>query len=121
MKSQKTRIGLKLPSYNEYNTAMRKHRQVGAAMKVEVESSIAWYLKKLQRVSRPVHVTFVWHEENRKRDKDNVAFAKKFIFDALVTAGVLPDDGWRWVDGFADKFEVDREDPGVTIIIEEIE
>ena len=55
-------------------------------------------------MERPVHVTFVWLEPNHRRDKDNVAFAKKFILDALQKKGVLPNDNNKWISGFTDEF-----------------
>jgi len=65
-----------------------------------------------------VFVTFAWHEPNRRRDADNVAFAKKFILDALVGLGVLPDDSRKYVTGFADEFHVDRQRPRIVVTIE---
>lgn len=58
---------------------------------------------------------FVFYEKNRKRDKDNVDFAKKFIFDGLVRAGVLPNDGWRWVGDYQIRVRLDRLNPRVEI------
>lgn len=51
---------------------------------------------------------------------DNIAFAKKFILDALVKKGVLKDDGWKWVKGFTDEFFVDKKNPRVEVEMEEV-
>lgn len=56
------------------------------------------------------HVRFSWFEGNRRRDKDNVAFAKKFVLDSLVESKVLESDGWDGVVSFEDRFLVG--DPG---------
>ena len=48
---------------------------------------------------------FIWIEENKRRDLDNICFAKKFILDALVQAGVLQDDNRKIVTNFTDSFE----------------
>ena len=34
------------------------------------------------RFTRPVVIRYLWIEPSRRRDKDNIAFAKKFIQDA---------------------------------------
>lgn len=70
-------------------------------------------------IKEPVFVNFSWHEPNKKRDLDNIAAAKKFIFDALQYYGVLKNDGWAYVSGFTDHFFVDSENPRVEVILME--
>lgn len=53
---------------------------------------------------------FEWHEKTKKRDADNIAFAKKFILDALVKMRVLEDDSRKYVKGFYDVIVDDKED-----------
>ena len=65
-------------------------------------------------------IVFRWIEPNRRRDKDNVAFAKKFILDALVKAGKLKDDNRNCVIAFTDNFEYTKEFK-IVLEIEEIE
>ena len=48
-----------------------------------------------------------FYEKMCIRDRDNIAFAKKFINDALVACGVLPNDGWRNIHTMFDMFDVD--------------
>lgn len=67
-----------------------------------------------------VSVNFHWVEPNKKRDKDNIAMAKKFIFDSLVKTGILPNDGWKNVEGFSHTFAVDKERPGVLVTLTEV-
>lgn len=57
------------------------------------------------RIKNPVKVNFLWIEENGKRDLDNICFAKKFILDALVRAGVIENDNRKHIVGFIDNFE----------------
>lgn len=57
-----------------------------------------------------VIVRFEWHEKTKKRDADNIAFAKKFILDALVKMRVLEDDSRKYVKGFYDVIVDDKED-----------
>lgn len=73
------------------------------------------------RIEKPVFMEYLWIEPNRRRDKDNISsFGRKVIQDALVSAGVLKDDGWKHVVGFSDRFEVDKENPRIEVIIKEV-
>ena len=117
---QTVSIPLKTPSLNEYTDACRKNPYVGANMKKSMQKAYTYYFLRLKPVERPVTIDFEWTEKNRKRDLDNVAFGKKFLLDALVAAGVLPDDSPRWVVGFRDTFK-QGEDYKITITIKEIE
>jgi Holliday junction resolvase RusA-like endonuclease len=107
----------KLPSLNDYIRACRAGPQVGNKMKREYEDIIMLQLGRMQRITEPVRVKFIWHEKNRRRDKDNVAFAKKFIFDAMQKAGKLINDNNDYIMGFSDEF-VYGVDYGVTVIVE---
>ncbi|MBR2744922.1 MAG: RusA family crossover junction endodeoxyribonuclease [Clostridia bacterium] len=98
-------IPMKLPSLNQYINECRKNRYAGANMKKNVESDIAIYLQKLPTYQNPIKINFTWIEENKKRDLDNVAFAKKFILDSMVKCGKLKDDNRNNVTGFTDTFE----------------
>lgn len=111
-----------LPGLNEYTAACRAHRQKGAEMKREAEELVGWYLNMARPhpVDGRVHVTFAWYEKDNRRDCDNVAFAKKFILDALVARGTLDGDGRKVVTGFTDTFHVDRTDPRIEVTIERI-
>lgn len=111
----------RLPSLNEYTRACRSNKYTGAKMKKEAEEIIGWNIKlRLKDIhfDAPVRLKFRWFEPNRRRDLDNVAFAKKFILDALVKNGVLPDDGPKYVIGFTDEFFIDKDHPRVEVDIE---
>lgn len=113
-----------LPGLNEYIETERGHngKFKAAAMKKQAEHIIG-YMIELQlrgvKFDRPVTIHYTWFEPNQRRDKDNIAFAKKFIQDSLVHAGVLRNDGWKEIEGFTDSFAVDRENPRVEVVIEE--
>lgn len=110
-----------MPGLNDYSGAERKHRQVAAKMKKEQTERVAWDAKaQLPTFTKPISLTFVYREKNKKRDKDNIAFAKKFILDGLVMAGKIPNDTWAWIDGWSEAFVVDANDPGITVIINEV-
>ena len=105
-----------MPSLNEYTDACRSNAYKGAQFKSDVEEVIGWGIRRgltsktLRKTSGPVKVRFEWHESNKKRDADNIVFAKKFILDALVKMRVLPNDTRRYVKGFTDDVIDDAED-----------
>lgn len=111
-------IPLKLPSLNEYVDVCRKNAFEASRFKRETEDSIMLFTNRLPKLKPPVFIRFHWMEKNRRRDLDNIAFAKKFILDALVRSGKLPDDNQSNVIGFVDTFEVGKEYK-VTIKIKE--
>ena len=101
----KCEIDLKLPSLNEYINVCRNNAYSAAKFKKNIENSIMNFTNKLPKIKEPVIIHFHWIEANRRRDLDNVAFAKKFILDALVKSGKLPNDNQNWVKGFTDSFD----------------
>lgn len=116
-------INMKLPSLNEYvraNRTVSGGYYAGAKMKNEVEEGIIYSLARLPKITKPVFIRFTWIEKNRKRDKDNIAFGKKFILDAMQKSGKLDNDNWKWIRGFSDSFEL-GDDYKVILDIEEVE
>lgn len=113
----------RLDNLNDYILAERSNRYKGANLKEENQKialfEIYRQLPKV-RVTGPVKMHYRWYEKNRRRDLDNISsFGRKVIQDALVQAGVLPDDGWKYIKGFTDEFYVDAENPRIEVILKE--
>lgn len=118
---QQFEIPIKFVSLNEYINKCKQRNGIPAqAYKHKVQEQIGWYIKrqKVKRVTRPVFITFIWYEGTKKRDIDNVAFAKKFCLDALQVYGILENDNASWVKGFADSF-VYGQGQKVVVILED--
>jgi Holliday junction resolvase RusA-like endonuclease len=112
----------RLPGLNEYINAERRNKHMAAKMKRQTEENIMWQLTRHKaKFSKPVFINYLWIEKDRRRDKDNIAFAKKFIQDALVRAKILKNDGWNEIADFKDKFDVDGKNPRIEITITEAE
>ena len=100
----------KLPGLNELIAAAKGAGGTGRAysrLKRQWTDTIVLLARaaKLRPVGGPCYLRFVWCEENRRRDPDNVAAGgRKLILDSLVTAGVLAGDGWAHVHGWTDSF-----------------
>ncbi|MDE5582449.1 MAG: RusA family crossover junction endodeoxyribonuclease [Ruminococcus sp.] len=96
-------IHAKLPSLNEVINKDRSNRFAGAVYKKDTEKLISRYIAKalttgeLKPVSEAVTIRIDWYEKTRRRDVDNIQSSQKFILDALVSNGVLPDDNRRYV------------------------
>ena len=117
---QKVMICGKLPTANEYIDACRKNRYAAAKMKRDAEMLIIQQIKRMQVINERIALRFTWCEKTRKRDPDNVAFAKKFVLDALQKSGKLKNDNATYIAGFEDRF-VYGQYQGVLMEIKECE
>lgn len=114
----------KLPGLNDYITAERTNRYKGAEMKRQAETVVLHAARSLGkwRPEGRVRMVYCWHEENQRRDKDNISsFGRKVIQDALVKGGWLANDGWKNIEDFEDRFFVDKKNPRVEVQIWECE
>ena len=120
MKRQFFTIPCELPSLNQFLDAGKAHWSRYAKLKKEYSTLISILARlQLKPVTGRVSMDFHWFCKDRRRDPDNVSSAKKFVLDGLTDAGILPDDSWRWVVGFSDHFEIDKNSPRVEITIDE--
>ena len=98
-------IPFRLPSLNEYINKLKHNKYIGNRFKQDVDDSIIWVLKKTkEKIDKPVKVKFIWYEQTKRRDKDNVCSAKKYIFDALQKAKILPNDNNKYIAYIQDDF-----------------
>jgi Holliday junction resolvase RusA-like endonuclease len=104
-------IKTKFPDFNDYDRAARSKSYYAAADMKKTFTEIAARECQVQKI-QPVesaHFRFIWTEANKKRDPDNIIFAKKFIMDGLQEAGILTNDGWSQIRGIIDEFEAGNE------------
>jgi len=111
----------RLPGLNDITDAARRNRYESAAMKKEYTELVAWCVKRarlphLQRVD----MVITWYEPNQKRDKDNIMAGQKFIWDGLVMAGVLSNDGWKQIGDITHRFRIDKYNPRVEVELIEV-
>lgn len=120
-----------MPNLNDYVKACRSQGRktnkkgylAGSQMKRTTENRIKKCISeqfKGRQFRSPINVKFRWYEPDKRRDLDNICFAKKFIFDALVTTGTIKGDGWRDVQGFTDEFFVNKDYPHIEVEIMEV-
>lgn len=113
-----------LNNLNDYIAAERTSRYKGAKMKADNGKYVIAAVRQCMRdvrIKKPVFMEYLWAEPDKRRDMDNISsFGRKVIQDALVDAGVLEDDGWKYITGFSDSFEVDKENPRIEVKIKEV-
>jgi len=104
---------------NQYIDLCRRNRYAGAKAKNTIEHSLCaeMFSQKCSAYEQCVTLHYLWYWKDKKTDKSNIAFAQKFVEDALVKARILKGDGWKFVDGFTHEFEVDSKDPRLELII----
>lgn len=107
-------------SLNEYVDAERSFRMNAANLKkfetqrVKLESI---GVLPIPPEAYPVSISFTWYCKDKKKDPDNICFARKFILDGLQEAKILTGDGWKHIKHFSDDFYVDADDPRVVLDI----
>ena len=111
-----------MPGMNEIIDAAkmeRKRYHPYNDMKRENTNLVTWFCKKIPKKKR-IFLDITWIAKDKRRDPDNIAAAVKFIWDGLVEAGVIKNDGWSENGGWSNKFDVDKDNPRIEVIIKEV-
>lgn len=99
-------------SLNDYINAERMNKFKAAKIKENETNIAAILLKKhcndIKSLKLPLELNFVWYLKDRRKDIDNVAFAKKFINDGLVKSGCLKNDGQKQIIALSDKIKISK-------------
>ncbi len=116
----------RLPGLNEYIDACRSNSRAGNRAKRNAQDIVCLSITQCRlrgkKIHCPVHLSYKFYEQNKRRDQDNVSsFARKVIQDGLVQMGVLPDDGWDEIAGSDEVFAVDKGNPRIEVEIQEVE
>ena len=87
-------------------------------MKQRDQKTIMYQLPKV-RIEKQIRLHYVYYCKTRRRDLDNISgYFHKVFQDALVQAGVIPNDNWKYIMGFSDEFRLDTKDPRIEVRIE---
>lgn len=110
-----------IPTLNQHDNANRANRFSGASMKKKATGICSRHVKKamaegFELISDKPMFHLTWYAKDRRTDKDNISFADKYIYDGMVDAGLLENDGYNNMgDFFSNEFKVDRDNPRVEI------
>ena len=114
----------RLDGLNKFIGANRSNSCAGKKKKKRNERAVSKAIENCLhgvKIENPVYMEYIWYERDMRRDLDNISsFGRKVIQDALVNAAVLKGDGWKYVVGFSDRFEIDKTDPRIEVKIKEI-
>lgn len=108
-----------MPGFNEIVKAAKSHYHSYNNMKRDNTEIVTWVSNKIPKQKR-IFLDITWIEKDKRRDPDNIAVAVKFIWDGLVEAGVIANDGWKQNGGWKNSFEVDKDNPRIEVIITEV-
>ncbi|HBI6850790.1 TPA: hypothetical protein K8F72_002326 [Listeria monocytogenes] len=118
--SNKIIIPLPLTDLNTYINKERGHRQAAAKVKKQMTYICSSYVKLAMqhgvKFPVPCRLKFTWIIPNKRKDSDNIAFAKKFIFDGMMKAGFIENDNLNYIEGFSDYFIVDKDEESRVIV-----
>lgn len=90
-----------------------------ANMKKDYTALVFIYAQRLPKVDKADFIV-TWYCKDRRKDKDGILAGLKFIFDGLVKADVLENDGWKQIGDIENKFKVDKDNPRVEVEIKEL-
>jgi len=93
------------PNLNQEISHAKSHFAIYAKYKKEWTWMVELQCRTLPPIKEyPVSITFTWVTKNKRKDPDNVAFAKKYILDGLVHAGILENDSRKFIHSIQDFF-----------------
>jgi len=119
--TEKLVIPGELPGLNEIIEYSKEHWAKYAGEKHNRTEEIAYLAKsQIKKKYKKVDLIFNWYCKDKRRDKDNIIAGQKFVLDGLVAAGIIENDGWKQVGNIFHYFKIDRENPRVEILIEEV-
>ncbi|NFO72141.1 Holliday junction resolvase [Clostridium botulinum] len=108
-----------LPDLNKIIDVAKKHYMQYSNLKKTNTDLVTWIAKGKGKFKR-IDLDITWYCKNKRKDKDNIAAGIKFILDGLVKAKVIENDGWKEINNFTHKFEVDKNNPRTEIEIVEV-
>ncbi|GEP72000.1 hypothetical protein FD12_GL001571 [Lentilactobacillus rapi DSM 19907 = JCM 15042] len=112
-------IPQELPALNEYVNEQRRNRFAGAKVKKQATYVCSMYAKAAMnrglKVTGKIDIYVHWFVSSKRKDKDNIRFAIKFIQDGMMEAGLIDNDGWQQIGDYHDEFSVDKQNPRVEV------
>lgn len=123
VRAQKFVVEGRLMSLNEYVNINRSNPRKGNKAKREQTELVMAYIRKarVKPMDCPIEVGISWIEGRSRggklRDVDNIAFGAKFVLDALVECGTIPDDNPRIVRNVYNTFKFNAQDARIEVVL----
>jgi hypothetical protein len=109
-----------LPNLNDVINKSKIHWGAYSKLKKEATTLVRYAANKLPKFKKKIFLDITYYARNKRKDMDNIAFAKKFILDGLVEAKKIKNDGWGEIAGWKESFEVDKHNPRIEVYIKEM-
>lgn len=100
---------------NQYIAKERSNKYIGAKVKKDTTNALYYMLLNKPKIATPCKLHFHWILKSKRLDLDNASFAQKYCLDAMVKAGLIPNDNVNHVIELRHTFEIGKE---VGVIIE---
>ena len=108
---------LNLNSYRNWKHFLNNDLKI--QFKKEIEQNLAAYDPIIGKIS--ITYTFYYPDVRRRDIGNNLAVISKFTEDALVEAGIIPDDDYKTIVSIKGIFGgIDKENPRCEVSIEEV-
>ena len=109
-----------LPTLNQYVDAERSNRLYAAKVKRQAQAEVrAAVGAGAPCFEGAVDVWMLWVRPDMRSDKDNVAFAKKFVLDALQETGTIRKDSWKLCTPHDFGFTVNKANPRTLVLVQD--
>jgi len=121
---QKVIIYGKIPTLNEYTLVGRAKDKrglinLGAILQSKLKKDTENKIKPQFSILKPLvglnYTLVVYYMLNKKKDLDNIAFCKKFIYDALQSSGKIANDNQASLKTLFEVFLIDKKNERVEI------
>jgi hypothetical protein len=114
-----------LTTLNPYINAERSNKYYASQIKKKNTEKVFLAIKNNAKLRnkkfKKVFLKINYFVKNKRKDKDNIAFTKKFIFDGMEKASIIKKDGWNTISGWDEYFQIDKQNPRTEVeIIENI-
>jgi Holliday junction resolvase RusA-like endonuclease len=112
----------RLPSLNEYIAACNRAWFIGQGFKNKQMRTISVCVIAggVPVFTKPVTVLFRWFEKDKRRDRDNIRSAEKYVMDALKHMHRIKNDNQKWVLDSKHEILLDKQNPRVEVTLTEV-
>ena len=110
----------------DLNTEIKKkggarHGIAYSSWKRTVEENISLSIKSQLpgvKIKDRFAMIFRWYSKDKRKDQDNIEFAKKYLLDAMQGSGMIKNDGWKQAGGNTlHEHYIDKTCPRVEVIL----
>lgn len=107
------------PTLNQVIKASKSHYMAYANQKKQFTTLTMLSVKNKPKIDFKANYHFTWYRKTKRADPDNVTVGQKYVFDGLIKAGLIENDGWKEVGNISHSFRIDKENPRLELEVTE--